>query len=385
MIEDIEFAISEAKFAKLNLFEFLQNINSTFEELTSISSSMLRLNHFCHNFDKIYPHKSLISDALSTIEITEDIDLLIKLFDLMELIDNNCNYSVDKKDLCNFIFNHKDFSHKSFYRQKKYLLSIGYNNLNFELIQNYAKSSLFNEDFFKDFIKNIIGNDNPLKDFEHPLKNKIINDLTDYCFQEDNSYLSNSITVFLLKNSKSLNKLINEEDKNLKTKELILLIELLRDDDYKINNLISILIKRKDLSNYFDYLKNRNTTNKFSIVSNVLVSKILGYLSYSNSEMYEFEDYYKNIYYNLFPKRKSHPDYHFIYEKMLKNLFQVKDNNFIIKVVCELESKSLLEKALNNVNFSKKELITLIDLLEKKDDFKQIVMLKLDPELSVFI
>lgn len=385
MIEDIEFAISEAKSAKLNLFEFLQNINSTFEELTSISSSMLRLNHFCYNFDKTYPHKSLINDALSTVEITGDIGLLIKLFDLMELIDNNCNYSVDKKDLCNFIFNHKDFSHKSFYRQKKnYLLSIGYCNLNFELIQNYAKSHSFNEDFFKDFIKNIIGNDNPLKDFEHPLKNKIINDLTDYCFQEDNSYLSNSITVFLLKNSKSLNKLINEEDKNLKTKELILLIELLRDDDYKINNLISILIKRKDLSNYFDYLKSRNTTNKFSIVSNVLVNKILNYLSSSNSEMYEFEDYYKNVYYNLMPKQ-LHFGYQFIYEKMLKNLFQVKDNNFIIKVVCELESKSLLEKALNNVNFSKKELITLINLLEKKDDFKQIVMLKLDPELSVFI
>lgn len=384
MIEDIEFAISEAKSAKLNLFEFLQNINSTFEKLTSISGSMLRLNHFCHNFDKTYPHKSLISDALSTIEITEDIDLLIKLFDLMELIDNNCNYSVDKKDLCNFIFNHKDFSHKSFYRQKNYLLSIGYDNLNFELIQSYAKSSSFNEDFFKDFIKNIIGNDNPLKDFEHPLKNKIINDLTDYCFQEDNSYLSNSITVFLLKNSKSLNKLINEEAKNLKTKELIILIELLCDDDHKINDLISILIKRKDLSNYFDYLKNRNTTNKFSIVSNALISKILNYLSSSNSEMYEFEDYYKNVYYNLMPKQ-LHSDYHFIYEKMLENLFQVKDNDFIIKIICELESKNLLEKTLNNVNFSKKELITLIDLLKNKDDFKQIIMLKLDPTLTIFI
>lgn len=384
MIEDIEFAISEAKFAKLNLFEFLQNINSTFEELTSISSSMLRLNHFCHNFDKTYSHKSLISDALSTVEITEDIGLLIKLFDLMELIDNNCNYSVDKKDLCNFIFNHKDFSHKSFYRQKKYLLSIGYNNLNFELIQNYAKSSSFNEDFFKDFIKNITGNDNPLKDFEHPLKNKIIDDLTDYSFQEDNSCLSNSITVFLLKNSKSLNKLINEDAKNLKTKELILLIELLWNDDHKINDLISTLIKRKDLSNYFDYLKNRNTTNKFSIVSNVLVSKILNYLSSSNSEMYEFEDYYKNIYYSLIPKQLL-SDYHFIYEKMLKNLFQVKDNNFIIKVICELESKKLLENALSSVNFSKKELITLIDLLENKNDLKQIVVLKIDPELSVFI
>lgn len=144
------------------------------------------------------------------------------------------------------------------------------------------------------------------------------------------------------------------------------------------------LIRRKDLKDYFKYLRLRMTQN----YSYKLYSEIESYIKNNEIEMYEYEDFYKS----KFDSTKlniiatANKANRFIYSSMLTGILHlVKDKQFIFEILNVLGYDKYTEACISKVDFSRDELLDILNNFQYDVSLVSLIAEKIDPTLTIFI
>lgn len=382
MISDIEFANNQINLATNNLKDFIFNLDNFLLELDNFSDSNLKIKRIFHTMSKSLDF-SEFKESVLTNNLTNNPKELLNVCDLISLVNKHLNKSINTSDIYDKALESEDFNLSLFYRLNSLkMFQRGYDALNFEFLEYYVNSKYYKENILKDFTLSYTGKSNFIFDLKFKEKNNFIENLYNEIKNTD-CVISSEALKLICSSSEEFRILSNKKPNELSTKMLLLTLEAL---PYNSNSkeLLFELIRRKDLKDYFKYIKLRMANN----YSYKLYYEIESYIKNNETEMYEYEEFYKSKFdatkLNIIATTNKAD--RFIYSSMLTGILHlVKDKQFIFKVLNVIGYDKYTEACISKVDFSRDELLDILNNFQYDVSLVSLIAEKIDPTLTIFI